>query len=105
MNSRRRMLPPSSGDSIVSAQTITLIGAETGIKTIAAVHRQCRLWVKSRQTVPGQNPRLSAVTPIADKMLRCRECPLCADFVVKVPNRGVTIFPPEDETSRDRRLI
>src|SRR5476651_2707320 len=28
-----------------------------------------------------------------------------ADFVVKVPNRGVTTSPPEDETSRDRRLI
>src|ERR1035437_4288322 len=25
--------------------------------------------------------------------------------LLKVPNRGVTIFPPEDETSRDRRLI
>jgi hypothetical protein len=27
---------------------------------------------------------MSAVTPIADKMLRRRECPLCADFVAKV---------------------
>ena len=42
--------------------------------------------------------------PKADKLLQCRECPLCADFVVKVPTRGVTISPPEDETSRDRRL-
>jgi hypothetical protein len=25
----------------------TLIGAETGIKTFAAVHSQCRCWVKS----------------------------------------------------------
>ena len=31
--------------SIVSAQTSTLIGAETGIKTIAAVHIQCLSWV------------------------------------------------------------
>jgi hypothetical protein len=31
-----------SGDSIVWAQTGTLIGAQTGIKTIAAVHSQCR---------------------------------------------------------------
>jgi hypothetical protein len=44
-------------------------------------------------------------SPIADKLLQCLEYSLCADFVVKVPNRGVTIFPPEDETSRDRRLI
>jgi hypothetical protein len=34
---------PSSGDRIVSAKTSTLIGAETGIKTIAAVHSKCRL--------------------------------------------------------------
>ena len=27
------------------------------------------------------------------------------DCVAKVPNRGATIFPPEDETSRDHRLI
>jgi NitT/TauT family transport system permease protein len=33
---------PGSGASIVSAQTSTLIGAQTGIKTIAAVHIQCR---------------------------------------------------------------
>jgi len=38
-----------------------LIGAETGIKTIAAVHSQCRLWVKSGQTIAGQNPPLSAL--------------------------------------------
>ena len=36
---------PSSGDSIVSARTSTLIGAEIGIKTNAAVHSPCRLWV------------------------------------------------------------
>ena len=36
---------------------------------------------------------------------RLGTCLFLADFVVKVPNRGVTIFPPEDETSRDRRLI
>src|ERR1017187_261048 len=49
------------GDSIVSAQTSTSIGAETGIKTIAAVHSQCRSWVISGQTIASQNPRLSAV--------------------------------------------
>src|ERR1039457_5929504 len=68
MNSRRCISVPSSGDGIVSAQTSTLIGAETGVKTTAAVHSQCRLWVKSGQTIAGQNPTLSAVTPIADKL-------------------------------------
>jgi hypothetical protein len=42
-----------------------LVGAETGIKTVAAVHTQCRSWVKSGQTIAGQNPLLSVVTPIA----------------------------------------
>jgi len=37
-----RLGSPSSGNSIVSAQMTTLIGAETGIKTIAAMHSQCR---------------------------------------------------------------
>ena len=30
---------------------------------------------------------------------------LLADIVAKVSNRGATIFPPEDKTGRDRRLI
>ena len=38
MNSRRLISALKLGDSIVTAQTSTLIGAETGIKTIAAVH-------------------------------------------------------------------
>jgi hypothetical protein len=38
-----------------------LIGAETGIKTIAAVHSQCRSWVISRQTIASQNRPLSAI--------------------------------------------
>ena len=45
MNSRRCMSAPKLRRRIVSAQTSALIGAETGIKTIAAVHSQCRLWV------------------------------------------------------------
>src|SRR5450830_1632823 len=46
---------------MLAAQTGTLIGAETGIKTIAAVHSQCRLWVISGQTIAGENPLLSAI--------------------------------------------
>src|SRR5450631_647565 len=52
---------PSSGDRILAAQTSTLIGAETSIKTIAAVHSQCRSWVISGQTIAAQNPPLSAL--------------------------------------------
>jgi hypothetical protein len=61
MNSRRLISAPSSGDGILSAQTSTLKGAETRIKTIAAVHSQCRSWVISRQTIDRQIPPLSAL--------------------------------------------
>jgi L-lactate utilization protein LutB len=43
---------------------------QTGIKGVAAVHSQCPLWVISGQPILGQNPTLSALTPIADKR-RC----------------------------------
>jgi hypothetical protein len=33
----------------------TLIGAETGIKTITAAHIQCRSWVIRVIAIPGQN--------------------------------------------------
>jgi hypothetical protein len=42
MNSRRCMSSPKRRRRIVSAQTGTLKGAKIGIKTIAAVHSQCR---------------------------------------------------------------
>jgi hypothetical protein len=71
--------PLGSGRSILPAQTRASIGAETGIKTIAAVHSQCRLWVKSGQTIQRQLRPMSVVTPIADKLLQRRECPLCAN--------------------------
>jgi hypothetical protein len=62
MNWRRFMPAPHSlQDDILSAQTSTSIGAETGIKTIVAVHNRCRLWVMSGQIVAGQNRPLSAV--------------------------------------------
>jgi hypothetical protein len=41
MNSRRFMSAPSTG-TILSAQRSTLIGLKPGIKTITAVHSQCR---------------------------------------------------------------
>jgi cytochrome c2 len=53
--------PLSSARGSLTAETSTLIGAETGIKTIAAVHSPCRCWVKSGQTVPSQNLPLSAI--------------------------------------------
>jgi hypothetical protein len=48
MNSRRRISAPKPRASSVSAQTGTLIGLKPGMKTIAAVHIQCLLWVTCR---------------------------------------------------------
>src|SRR5208337_4118230 len=45
----------------------TLIGAETGIKTIAAVHSQCRRWVKDRRT--RRERKSSAAFSITDDLL------------------------------------
>jgi hypothetical protein len=47
--------------------------AETGIKTIAAMHSQCRLWVIRVAAVAGQNQDLSVVGPIATKLLQRSE--------------------------------
>jgi hypothetical protein len=60
--------PPKSRDSILAAQTSVSIGAETGIKTIAAVHSQCRCWVIRCRPNQRQFRPLSVVSPIADKL-------------------------------------
>jgi hypothetical protein len=70
-----------------------LIGVETGIKIIAAMHSQCLLWVISGQTVPGQNRPVVRCCPLATKLLRCRDCPLSA-------NSG-----HEQEVEKSERLI
>jgi hypothetical protein len=44
-----------------------LIGAETGIKTIAAVHSQCPLWVNRGPEIQRPDGLLSVVSPIGDK--------------------------------------
>jgi hypothetical protein len=58
-------IPRGSGQSILTAQTTTLIGAKTGIKTIAAVHSKCRSWVISDRAIQAPDDRLSAMPPIA----------------------------------------
>jgi hypothetical protein len=57
---RRCMLAPCFWTKHPNGSS-ALIGAETDIKTIAAVHGQCRSWVISGQTITGENPLLSAV--------------------------------------------
>jgi len=47
MNSRRFMGSPKLRRRHPNASTSTWIGAETGIKTIIAVHIQSRNWVKT----------------------------------------------------------
>src|SRR5450830_240068 len=46
---------------MLAAQSSNLIGAETGIKIIAAVHSQYRCWVISGQTIAYENPPMSAI--------------------------------------------
>jgi hypothetical protein len=52
------------------AQTSTLIGAETGIKTIAALRDRCPLWVIRCRAIQPQRRPLSVVSPIGDKRER-----------------------------------
>jgi hypothetical protein len=78
------------------------IGAETDIKTIVAVHSQCPLWVESGQTIAGQNPPLSVVTPIADK----RGCGWIVRFVslaTDAPQQTASLFDNFVGTGEQRR--
>ena len=52
----------ASGDRTVPAQTSTLIGVETGRKTIPAVHSQCPLRVKSGHVQCTHRCPLSAIS-------------------------------------------
>jgi hypothetical protein len=65
-----------------------LIGAETDIKTIAAMHSQCRSWVKSGQTVAGQIPPLSAIVRKRTKYCGAAN----VRFVPKADIQAVTNF-------------
>ncbi len=56
--------PPCSGDDIILAQISHLVGAETGIETIAAAHSKCRLRVKSGK--PQYEHMSSVVHPTTD---------------------------------------
>jgi hypothetical protein len=58
---------PSSGDGILSAQASTLIGVETGIKTIAAVHSQCCLMGHSLPSQLAPVPANVRYAPNSDK--------------------------------------
>jgi len=63
MNSRRCMSAPSSGDSIVPAQTSTLIGAETGIES-------ARHWAQ---------PMVAEGRRFALRTLKYQHCHACCD--------------------------
>src|SRR5450432_1385810 len=77
--------PLGSERSILSARAGTLIGPETGIQTIAALHSQCRSWdhfqtsncVRTRSVHPFNNGHVATASA----------CPFRADFVAKVENR------------------
>src|ERR1019366_6600040 len=60
--------PLGSERSILSAQAGTLIGPETGIQTIAALHSQCRSWVKLGSWVT------SGLGPFIPRQRTCSDC-------------------------------
>src|ERR1019366_9457450 len=47
-------------------------------KNIAAAHSQCRSWGIRCRSIQSRRLPLSVVSPIATKLLQCRDCPLCA---------------------------
>src|SRR5450759_876913 len=51
------------------AVTAPLVARQTGIKTVAAVHSQCRLWVKRCVAFQSLRRPLSVVGPRGDKMV------------------------------------
>jgi hypothetical protein len=61
MTLRRCMSAPRSGGGILAAQTSTFLAAETGIKSIAAVHSQCRCWVNRAWAAQAAGPAMSAM--------------------------------------------
>jgi hypothetical protein len=65
------------------------IPAHIDFASTAAMHTPLPLWVKSGQTIAGQNPPLSAVTPIADK--------------ISAPRRAREARPPARTLSLPRR--
>ena len=76
MNSRRLMSAPSSGDGIVSAQTSTLIGAETGFGMQHDLLADVRFGSKA-----DMGPRISDVcfTPESGRQAAGLQCPLSAN--------------------------
>jgi hypothetical protein len=58
-----------------------LIGVETGIKTIAAVHSQCRSWVIRDRAIQNSWPLDVRFPPKATGSLRRHETSLCANSV------------------------
>jgi hypothetical protein len=68
------------------------------------LERQAQEALNRAEIVGRWKDRREAVFSFVPIMLQCMS-PLMADIVAKVSNRRATIFPPEDKTGRDRRLI
>jgi hypothetical protein len=62
------------------AQMSTLIGAETGNESTAAMHSQCRLWVKSRHV------RCNSACPLS---LQKRTCAVQTGMSALPPKAGI----------------
>jgi len=84
------------------AVTAPLVARQTGIKTIAAVHSQCRSWVISGQTVAANNPPLSAVVR---KRTKCcgAENVRYVPFATDAPQQIASLFDHHVGAREERR--
>src|ERR1019366_10171802 len=85
------------------AVTAPLVARQTGIKTIAAVHSQCRSWVIRCGAIQPPSRPLSVVSPTATLVLQCNECPLCATCVFRCDEKKQRDFSPSP-TNRPKCL-
>jgi hypothetical protein len=83
---------------------ITLIGAETGIKTVAATHRRCRLQVKMQQTRWGLNFPVVRCCPKADKRGRGRSSKWAKIEIGAGECKVPSLFAPDARGSLQRLI-
>ena len=93
-----RLGSPSQGDTIVSGQTRTLLGAKADVENIAAVHSQCR--VIHGLAIRGRYPFLSAVHSNSGQTRARLDCPLSADSVEKGRRQSRLIASPDWRRAR-----
>jgi hypothetical protein len=75
------------GNPAVTLERLTKGDPETGIKTIAAVHSQCRSWVIRTRAIQAPDGRLPAMPPIATAVAAMQRRPRSAISGQTVPGQ------------------